>query len=97
MAHKPHEVMIFTVEEVLLDIYDGELHSIDTEVATIAFGKWLFEHNAHYYTSTGSDTLFKAVLGAIQLSKHIVVLNASALVSKAPDDDGLGREEIDEQ
>ena len=77
MSDKPHEVMIFTVEEVLLDIYDGELGSVDTEKATKAFGEWLFQHNAHYYTCKGSssDVVMKAILASIQAGKRIVVVS----------------------
>lgn len=73
----PHEVLVFTVEEVLLDIYEGSLDSVDTDIATKAFYDWLGQHNAHYYSSdrgTGPGSVLEAVLETIKKGKHIVVI-----------------------
>lgn len=81
MPGTPHEVVIFTVEEVLRDIY-GELDSVEIGVATEAFGEWLRQYNAHYYTAKGSqsDVIVKAILSTIKAGKNVVVVSS-------PDDD----------
>jgi hypothetical protein len=74
----PYEIMILTVEEVLLDIYEGELSNKSTEEATKAFTLWLGEHNAHYYTSkkmTGTDAVQDAILATITKGKTLCVLS----------------------
>lgn len=74
----PHEVMVLTVEEVLLDIYEGELSSKTTEEATRAFTLWLAEHDAHYYTNkktSGIDTVQDAILSTIAKGKTLCVLS----------------------
>lgn len=83
----PHEIMIFSVEEVLMDIYDGNTSKVDPEVATRALFDWLNHHDAHYY----SNPLFKgefhvqyAVLDAIKKGKKIVVV---ATLPSLPDND----------
>jgi hypothetical protein len=73
----PYEIMILTVEEVLLDIYEGELSSKSTEEATRAFALWLTEHNAHYYTgkkTNGTDAVQDAILATIRNKKTLCVL-----------------------
>jgi hypothetical protein len=83
----PHEVMIFSVEEVLMDIYDGNHSKVDTEVATKALYEWLTHHDAHYYSSPlfkGEQNVLHAVLDAINRGKHIVVV---ASLPDLPDND----------
>lgn len=73
----PHEVIIFSVEEVLMDIYDGNPSQAGTEIATKAFFEWLEEHNAHYYSNSeikGQEVVLRAVLEAIKKGKQIVVV-----------------------
>lgn len=76
---QPHEVLIFTCEEVLLDIYEGNLDGLSTEVATKAFGLWLAEHNAYFCSNPdgkgGEETIFKAILDTIKNGKHILVIS----------------------
>lgn len=78
MVVAPYEIMILTVEEVLLDIYEGELGNKSAEEATKAFTLWLGEHNAHYYTNkkiTGTDTVQDAILTTIIKGKTLCVLS----------------------
>ena len=74
----PFEIMVLTVEEVLLDIYEGELQNKSTEEATKAFALWLGENNAHYYTSKkmkGTDAVQDAILATIKKGKKLCVLS----------------------
>ena len=74
----PHEVIIFSVEEVLQDIYEGNPNKVDTETATKAFFEWLNQHNAHFYSNStlkGDEIIHRAVLDAIKKGKQIVVVS----------------------
>ncbi len=74
----PHEVIIFSVEEVLMDIYDGNPSSVDTETATKAFFEWLVKHEAYYYSNSKlkpEEVVHRAVLEAIKKGKEIVVVS----------------------
>lgn len=79
--------MIFSVEEVLMDIYDGNPSKVDTETATKAFFDWLGHHNAHYYNNSkvkGEEVVLRAVLDAIKKGKEIVVVSS---LPTLPDND----------
>ena len=74
----PHEVIIFSVEEVLMDIYDGNPGVVDTETATKAFFEWLIKHEAYYYSNSKlkpEEIVHRAVLEAIKKGKEIVVVS----------------------
>ena len=69
--------MVFSVEEVLMDIYDGNPTKVDTETATKAFFEWLQHHNAHYFATSNipiEEIVLMAVLEAIKKGKQIVVV-----------------------
>ncbi len=85
----PHEILVFTVEDVLMDIYDGNLEGVETDAATKAFAQWLEEHKAHYYSNsrlTLSEATIHGVLEAIKKGRKIVVVSTSSSQGSNPGD-----------
>lgn len=89
--NNPHEVFVFTCEEILLDLFGEDLTKTDLNEVRTTFVKWVAAHNVLFYIGSpeSHDDLYKAILVAVAERKRIVVMSESytdALDDKEEDD-----------
>lgn len=75
----PHEVSVFTCEEILFDLFGEKLTSIPIDEVKMVFAKWLVSNNVLFFVGHPQDAndLCKAILQAASEKKHIIVMSES--------------------
>lgn len=75
----PHEVSIFSCEEILVDLFGDRLTAVPIEEVKTVFAKWLVSNNVLFVIGSpeNTDDLCRAILAATVEKKRIIVMSES--------------------
>ena len=75
----PHQISIFSCEEILLDLFQDKLTETPIEEVKMVFAKWLHANDVLFFVGSPqvADDLCRAILVATVEKKRIIVMSES--------------------